>query len=97
MAEHYRIGREYNRQTLFRDRRLQYFLATRSWLIQDAIKALPEHLVASAKILDESIVDIPLPEFHTPPIPDFDYEKYVKMTEEVSNEQNDQSNMDDDD
>jgi hypothetical protein len=97
--EHFRIGREYNRQKLFQYRRREYDLSTKIWLMHEALRAMPENLRAAAEVIDETPppADQPVPRFHTPPIPDFEFEKYMPKSANENSEEGNQSDFDDDD
>jgi hypothetical protein len=78
-AEHFRIGKEYNKRTFAEHNKFQHDLANKIWLQQESIRALPEKLREAAKILDESEPPAhrPWPIFATPPIKDFDIDVYA--------------------
>jgi hypothetical protein len=79
-AEHARIGREYNRQCFIRHNRYQKDLALKAWLMNEAFNNLPAHLKEHAGTIDASPPpeNLPIPEWHTPPIKDFNVQDYVK-------------------
>lgn len=80
MKEHFKIGREYNRQSTIRHNKLQKDLSTKIWLQHEALAAMPEHLRIEALICDETPApdDRVMPIFDTPPIKDFDASLYMK-------------------
>jgi hypothetical protein len=78
-AEHSAIATEYNRQTSLEDMRYSRDLATKVWLQQRAIAAIPsEALKAAALELDNEPPPQtrPFPFFDTPPIDGFNVRKY---------------------
>lgn len=87
-AEHKRIGREYQQQMMKRRNKTDKDLATKIWLQQEAIRALPEDLRAQAVIIDETPPpsDRPWPVYATPPIKGFDPRKYMKGGGDTSGE-----------
>ena len=93
LAEHARIGREFNIQSQRRENKLNNDLSTKIWLMQDALKALPEKLRIEAEIIDESPPPKDRPIFgiwDTPPIKGFDSSKYdSKHDDDDSNEDSD--------
>ena len=79
MAEHFRIGREFQIETRRRRNRLEKDLTNKIWLQQDALRALPEALRIQAEIIDEEPPppDRPWANWATPPIKDFDPKNFL--------------------
>lgn len=77
-AEHERIATEFNRQSRIRSNQIDKDLADKIWLQQEALRALPAHLVAHAKSLDSPAPpsDRPWPFYDTPPIKGFNIKDY---------------------
>ena len=98
--EHFRIGKEYNRQCRIRSNQLNKEYATKCWLLNEAVKALPEHLRAHATTVDETPPPEgrQLPIFDTPPIKGFKVSDYLKKGEDEEDEDDYPAiNFDDDD
>ena len=87
--EHFRIGREYSRQLRIRDNLERKDIATKIWLQQEAMRALPPDLRAKAEIIDEEPPPRgrPWPVWQTPPIKDFDLKKYSSTEEAQEGEE----------
>eukprot|EP01031_Cornospumella_fuschlensis_P031408 gene31407-37966_t len=82
LAEHKKIADEYNRQYFIRDNQIQKDLTDKLWLMQEAIRALPEHLRAHATTIDTTPApERTMPFWDTPPIQDFDIRKYVQTSD----------------
>jgi hypothetical protein len=79
LEEHSKIAREYHRQCMKRFNHFDKDLTDKIWLQQEALRAVPSHLLAHAKLIDQTPPPIgrPWPIFDTPPIKDFDIRKYV--------------------
>lgn len=94
--EHNRIGREYTRQSLIRQNKMDHDLTNKIWLQQEAIRALPEHLREHAMKIDVTPppADRPWPYFETPPIKGFDIYKYVANESEDDEESENGENKD---
>jgi hypothetical protein len=70
-AEHARIGREYNRQMFIQHNQQVKDLTLKIYLQQDALAALPPHLLELASVIDETPPprNRPYPIWQTPPVP----------------------------
>jgi hypothetical protein len=79
IAEHQQIGHEYSRQIRIRDNLEKKDYATKIWLQQEAMRALPSSLRAHAEIIDETPPPKgrPLPVWVTPPIKGFNAHDYT--------------------
>ena len=79
----FEVGREFNRQTTIRDNMYNKDITDKIWLQQDAIRALPQNLLAACLLVD----DTPPPDEHVPaiftmpPKEDFDFTKYIDSQE----------------
>jgi hypothetical protein len=86
MAEHKRIADIYNRETSKRQAREDKDIATKIWLQQAAIEAIPtERLKDAALVIDETPppTNRPFPFFATPPIKGFDVSDVDGTKEEL--------------
>ena len=88
LAEHARIAKEYNRQSMLRHQRLEKDLTLKIWLMKDALDALPANLKEHANSLDTSTApeSRPMPRWHTPAIKGFKAENYMKYSGSGDNE-----------
>ena len=79
LAEHFRIGQEYARQSTIRSNKHGSDLSTKIWLQQEAMRALRADLRAHAEIIDETPPppDRPWPIWMTPPIKGFNPRDYM--------------------
>lgn len=79
LAEHARVGLEYNRQTTIRVNKQGNDLSTKIWLQQEAMRALPPELRTHAETIDETPPpsDRPWPIWMTPPIKGFNPRDYM--------------------
>ena len=98
-AEHKRIADEYNRQTSIQDARIRQDLATKAWLQQEAIKAIPTEALREAALeldLEPPPMHRPFPFFDTPPIVGFNMNDYVgnRAEDDEENEIVDGEDMD---
>ena len=87
-AEHLKIGREYSRQVRIRDNQEKKDLATKVWLQQEAMRALPADLRRHAEEIDETPPPRgrPWPIWWTPPIKGFNAQDYISRIEEEGEE-----------
>ena len=79
LAEHARIGLEYNKQSTARTNRRGNDLSTKIWLQQEAMRAMPAELRAHAATIDDTPPppDRPWPIWMTPPIKGFNPRDYM--------------------
>jgi hypothetical protein len=100
-AEHAKIGAKYNYETSRESADELKDLATKCWLQQEAIKAIPyEALREAAEIIDEEPPPMhrPYPVFSTPPIEGFDVNdwdgsKNFGKNNDADDEDDDESNF----
>lgn len=87
-AEHFQIGREYSRQIRIRDNQEKKDLATKIWLQQEAMLALPPDLRSHAEVIDETPPPRgrPWPIWQTPPIKGFNVQDYITHSEDEEGE-----------
>ena len=78
LSEHKRIALEYRRNTIRYNNKVEKDIATKIWLMHEALRSLPPNLRGPAEIIDESPPppDRPVGVFDTPPIKDFDPSKF---------------------
>ena len=83
-AEHARIANEYNRQMFKLRNKFDKDLALKTWLMNDARKALPTHLQEHANTFNDTPMppNRPFPKWHTPPIKGFNSQEYVNSSGE---------------
>jgi hypothetical protein len=77
--------------------KLEKDLATKVWLQQEAIRAIPPKLKAHAVLIDESPPPLnrPFPHFDTPPVKGFNVKDYVgKRNDDDEDDDNDDSDID---
>ena len=79
LAEHQRIGLEYNKQSTARTNRRGSDLSTKIWLQQEAMRAMPAELRVHAATIDDTPPppDRPWPIWMTPPIKGFNPRDYM--------------------
>ena len=79
LAEHFRIGQEYAKQSTIRSNKEGSDLSTKIWLQQEAMRALRADLRAHAEIIDDTPPppDRPWPIWMTPPIKGFNPRDYM--------------------
>lgn len=92
-AEFDRIRTEYNRQTTIQDNKFKKDIATKMWLQQEAIKALPEQYREAAEDIDTSKPprDRPWPMFNTPPVENA--ESIVDVDDEGDDDEEDEDTV----
>jgi hypothetical protein len=92
IKEHHRIGRTYNINSFVRDQKLQLDLTNKIYLQQDALKALPPHLIASANEIDHQPPpkNRPWAMWSTPPIKGFDSTPYEEVTEKDEDDEDEE-------
>ena len=92
-----RIARKYQSEFSKEFFKLQRDLADKTWLMQEAMRALPDHLRAHAETIDETPPpdDRPFPVWDTPPIKGFNVQDYLQK--EKTQEQEILDALDDDD
>jgi hypothetical protein len=93
------VSAEYQKEFGKAHREMEKDLTTKIWLQQEAIRAIPDHLVAAALVIDDTPPpgnpwERPFPNWDTPPIPGFnpaDYENASADKAEASAEGSAQS------
>ena len=80
LKEHERIAKEFQRQSFRRHNALEKDLATKIWLQQEAMRAMPNELYQEAIKIDDTPppANRPWPYFDTPPIEGFNVNDYIK-------------------
>jgi hypothetical protein len=79
--EFFRVGREYNRQMFIRHNTETKDLTTKSYMKTEALNALPpkaKEAALKSKMRPPPPGYRPYPIFDTPPIPNFDYTRYLQ-------------------
>eukprot|EP01038_Epipyxis_sp_PR26KG_P006549 gene6549-8996_t len=86
LAQHAIIAKEYSRQKMKLHNLFEKDLATKSYLQQDALNALPPALREQAKIVDETTPPAhrPWPVWKTPPIKGFNPKDYIEKEEDMT-------------
>lgn len=79
-AAHEAIAKEFTRQNMKRTNMFNKDLATKAWLMHEALRSMPPALANNALIIDDTPPppDRPWPFYDTPPIPGFDARDYEK-------------------
>lgn len=86
LAEHHRIGLEYNRQMMIQHNKMNKDLSTKMWLQDEAMNALPKDLLQHALVIDSTPPppDRPWPIFMTPPIPELNLKDMEEEEPDIS-------------
>ena len=92
LAEHFRIGQEYAKQSTIRSNKHGSDLSTKIWLQQEAMRALRADLRAHAEIIDDTPPppDRPWPIWMTPPIKGFNPRDYMGNKGDNEDEEDDE-------
>jgi hypothetical protein len=89
LAEHARIAKQYTVESFRRTNEINRDLSNKIWLQQEALRALPDHLLEHAYSAEG--ISVPpqrlMPMYYTPPVKDFDIRKYISTSSSSETEE----------